>query len=125
MLNSTGPLPEPSEYKSKPKKKQPVVPNGLKEYFFDLNGKIYKEHCDNCVFKCYALNEKNAKRKFKNCNIMEKEMKEIHGHTVEHWKQNAEENYITTPISVLKYITVLEEVIQISLEGLAKNGHLK
>ena len=29
--------------------------------------------------------------------------------TVEYWKQNAEENYLTTPISVLKYITVLEE----------------
>lgn len=31
------------------------------------------------------------------------------GNTVEHWKQNAEEYYMTTPISVLKYITVLEE----------------
>ena len=36
-------------------------------------------------------------------------MKKYHGNTVEYWKQNAEENYLTTPISVLKYITVLEE----------------
>ena len=36
-------------------------------------------------------------------------METYHGNTVEYWKQNAEENYLTTPISVLKYITVLEE----------------
>lgn len=36
-------------------------------------------------------------------------MEKYHGSTVEYWKQNAEENYLTTPISVLKYITVLEE----------------
>jgi hypothetical protein len=36
-------------------------------------------------------------------------MEKYHGNTVEYWKQNAEENYLTTPISVLKYITVLEE----------------
>ena len=36
-------------------------------------------------------------------------MEEYHGNAVEYWKQNAEENYLTTPISVLKYITVLEE----------------
>ena len=36
-------------------------------------------------------------------------MSKFHGETVEYWKQNAEENYLTTPISVLKYITVLEE----------------
>ena len=36
-------------------------------------------------------------------------MKKYHGNTVEYWKQNAEEDYIKTPISVLKYITVLEE----------------
>jgi hypothetical protein len=36
-------------------------------------------------------------------------MEKYHGKTVEYWKQNAEENYLTTPISVLKYITVLEE----------------
>ena len=30
-----------------------------------------------------------------------------------YWKNNAEENYITTPISVLKYITELENYIEI------------
>lgn len=34
------------------------------------------------------------------------------GNTVEYWKNNAEENYSITPISVLKYITVLEEIMQ-------------
>lgn len=30
-----------------------------------------------------------------------------------YWKNNAKENYITTPISVLKYITELEQHIEI------------
>ena len=29
-----------------------------------------------------------------------------------YWKENAEENYMTTPISVLKYITELEKHIE-------------
>ena len=32
-----------------------------------------------------------------------------HGNTVEHWRKNAEEDYASVPISVLRYITVLEE----------------
>ena len=28
---------------------------------------------------------------------------------LEYWKKNAEEDYITTPISVLRYITELEK----------------
>ena len=36
-------------------------------------------------------------------------VQEFHGNTMEHWRANAEEDYLTTPISVLKYITVLEE----------------
>jgi hypothetical protein len=36
-------------------------------------------------------------------------LEKYQGNTVEYWKQNAEENYLTTPISVLKYITVLEQ----------------
>jgi hypothetical protein len=39
-------------------------------------------------------------------------MEKYHGNTVEYWKQNAEEDYIKTPISVLKYITVLEEQVE-------------
>ena len=35
---------------------------------------------------------------------------ELHGETLDYWKANAEENYMKVPISVLKYITVLEEV---------------
>jgi hypothetical protein len=33
----------------------------------------------------------------------------MHGETLEYWKENAEEDYIKVPISVLKYITILEE----------------
>lgn len=36
-------------------------------------------------------------------------MEKYHGNTIEYWKQNAEEDYNKTPMSVLKYITVLEE----------------
>lgn len=36
---------------------------------------------------------------------------EYHGKPLEYWKENANEDYITTPISVLKYITILEESI--------------
>lgn len=36
-------------------------------------------------------------------------MEKYRGNPVEYWKQNAEEDYLTTPISVLRYITVLEE----------------
>ena len=36
-------------------------------------------------------------------------MEKYHGNTVEYWKQNADEDFLTTPISVLRYITVLEE----------------
>ena len=35
---------------------------------------------------------------------------ELHGETLDYWKANAEEDYMKVPISVLKYITVLEEV---------------
>ena len=38
-------------------------------------------------------------------------MEKLHGHTLEYWKNNAEEDYLKAPISVLKYITCLEERI--------------
>ena len=38
-------------------------------------------------------------------------MNTYHGKTIEHWKNNAEEDYITTPISVLRYITELEKEV--------------
>lgn len=34
------------------------------------------------------------------------------GETVKYWEQNAEEDYIKTPISVLKYINVLEKEME-------------
>jgi hypothetical protein len=49
-------------------------------------------------------------------------MEKYHGNTVEYWKQNAEENYLTTPISVLKYITVLEEQAEQLREFKKKGG---
>jgi len=33
----------------------------------------------------------------------------VHGKPLEYWKNNASEDYMKTPISVLKYITTLEE----------------
>lgn len=48
-------------------------------------------------------------------------MEKYHGNTVEYWKQNAEEDYLTTSISVLKYITVLEE----QAEQLRKHAVIK
>jgi hypothetical protein len=39
-------------------------------------------------------------------------MEELQGHTLEYWKNNAEEDYLKVPISVLKYITCLEEQIE-------------
>jgi vesicle coat complex subunit len=39
-------------------------------------------------------------------------MEKLHGHTLEYWKNNAEEDYLDVPISVLKYLTCLEERIE-------------
>lgn len=38
-------------------------------------------------------------------------MEKYHGHSLEYWRKNAEEDYIKTPIRVLQYITCLEEHI--------------
>ena len=49
-------------------------------------------------------------------------MEKLHGHTLKYWKNNAEEDYLKVPISVLKYITCLEERIeQLILSGVGKN----
>lgn len=37
------------------------------------------------------------------------------GNTLEYWKNNAEEDYAKVPISVLKYISVLEDVVGFSV----------
>ena len=39
--------------------------------------------------------------------------KKSRGRTIRYWKNNAEEDYLGTPISVLKYIAILEEELQI------------
>ena len=39
---------------------------------------------------------------------------------LEYWKQNAEENYLTTPISVLRYISELENLNPIKLKVVPK-----
>lgn len=41
---------------------------------------------------------------------MNTEEEKYRGHTLQYWKDNASEDYIKTPISVLKYITILEEL---------------
>lgn len=52
-----------------PKPKQEpiyVPPSGTKEYFFNSIGEFstVKMLKSECVFKCFAINDKNAKRKF-------------------------------------------------------------
>lgn len=42
--------------------------------------------------------------------------KKIRGKDLNHWKANAEEDYMKVPISVLKYISILEE--QLEQQGL-------
>lgn len=39
-------------------------------------------------------------------------MEKLHGHTSDYWKNNAEEDYLKVPTSVLKYITCLEEQVE-------------
>jgi hypothetical protein len=47
--------------------KEPMPPNGTKEYFFNSFGGFSIEQMlrTETVFKCYAINNKNAIRKFK------------------------------------------------------------
>jgi hypothetical protein len=40
------------------------------------------------------------------------EMGQIPNRDLEYWKDNAEEDYITTPISVLRYISELEKEVE-------------
>ena len=48
--------------------KEPTPPSGSKEYFFNIDGEFSTEKMlrTEVVFKCYAINDKNAIRKFKN-----------------------------------------------------------
>ena len=47
--------------------KEPMPPKGTKEYFFNSVGNFSTEQLlkTETVFKCYAINDKNALRKFK------------------------------------------------------------
>jgi hypothetical protein len=46
--------------------KQPIPPKGAKEYFFNSVGEFSTEKMlrTETVFKCFAINDKNAVRKF-------------------------------------------------------------
>lgn len=48
--------------------------------------------------------------KFKQ-EIEKMEDNKIRGNTLDYWVKNANEDYMKTPISVLKYITILEELL--------------
>jgi hypothetical protein len=53
-----------------PKQEKIIIerpPKGAKEYFFNSLGEFSTEKMlrSECVFKCFAINDKNAKRKFK------------------------------------------------------------
>ena len=46
--------------------KEPPIPKGTQEYFFNANGEYSTSHMrrDECIFKCFAINDKNAIKKF-------------------------------------------------------------
>lgn len=53
---------------------------------------------------------------YSNSNNKQEEIKlpntdDVHGKPLKYWKENATEDYVKTPISVLKYITTLEECL--------------
>lgn len=51
-------------------------------------------------------------------------METYHGNTINYWKENAEKDYYKTPISVLKYIAVLEEQAQqLNTHVMSSCGH--
>jgi hypothetical protein len=55
------------DIKREPIEIQPKPPTGKKEYFFNSRGEYSTESMlkEDVVFKCCAINEKNAVRKFK------------------------------------------------------------
>jgi len=50
-----------------------------------------------------------------------------HGETLQYWKDNAEEDYLKVPISVLKYIAILEEEVlnQVENDGVSGDVNLR
>ena len=71
----------------------------LNKEFDDALDSMTKEDWDNWY--------KNVEQKRINQNKMEEETKDLN-----YWKLNAEEDYIKTPISVLRYISELEQIIE-------------
>lgn len=51
-----------------PSNVNPPLPNGTKEYFFNMYGEFSTESMlkTECVFKCVSINDKNAIKKFQN-----------------------------------------------------------
>jgi hypothetical protein len=57
------------DFEEKPRLRLPIQekpPTGTKEYFFNSIGEFSTKSMlkTECIFKCYAINDKNAKRKF-------------------------------------------------------------
>ena len=63
---------------------------------------------DRCDGECIDCNHMTVEFKFKHPKQLDSSEMEYQDKPLNYWKTNAEENYINTPISVLKYITVLE-----------------
>ena len=60
-----------NENESNKEPKEPIIPKGHVHYWFRIDGTFLNEKQnermlkEECVFKCFALNDKNAIKKFK------------------------------------------------------------
>jgi hypothetical protein len=56
----------PAYIEETPIKREKRPPSGSKEYFFNVKGEFSTDHMlkSECVFRCFAINDKNATRKF-------------------------------------------------------------
>jgi hypothetical protein len=66
MAMSINETPRRREMREGDAKKIAPPPSGTKEYFFNASGEFSNSHMrrDECIFKCYALNDKSAIKKF-------------------------------------------------------------
>lgn len=73
-INYGNPTPTPYRGRAPIYKKDPVVPNGMSYYWFRKDGSFISCRHDEIidkntfVFKCFALNKKNAIKKFNKFN---------------------------------------------------------
>lgn len=72
MLSSMAQTSEREYYENEQKpNKEPIVPKGHIHYWFRIDGTFLNEKQsermkkEECVFKCFALNDKNAIKKFR------------------------------------------------------------